>query len=133
MTRLGYWIKAKTLYDIHSPFVYDLCRNVLYARAPEEAVAARDGHTRRFATLLYMLKDYLSLSEMRSEGNTLLLGGNDTWGRVLMVDAPHADRKAEHQWTALCADEAYRVSIDLYDVGLLFTNSHLHRQHFLLR
>ena len=133
MTWIGYCIKAKTLYNIHSPFVFDMYQNVLFARVRSGLKARTDGHSRRFGELRYKLMDYYSLKEVQADDHTALLAGGDDIGSILIVDRPHASKEAEQRWAALCGDERYRVSIDIYRVGLLLTNRHLHREHFLLK
>ena len=54
MTRLHYWLHAQTQYNIHSPFLFDMYREVLFARlTPEER--RRHGIPRgdRYRELLY--------------------------------------------------------------------------------
>ena len=54
MTRLHYWLYAQTQYNLHSPFLFDMYREVLFARlTPEER--RRHGIPRhdRYRELLY--------------------------------------------------------------------------------
>ena len=79
MTRLEYWIMADTQYRIHSPFVFDMYRKVLFAEVdkslrdrmaegmPEEAVAAMQTAGRReraYHEIVYKLRDHYGLKVM---------------------------------------------------------------------
>lgn len=144
MTRLEYWIKAKTQYNIHSPFIFKLYNDVLFARTcgqlppasiPSWAAAAPSTQTkdRQYLEMIYKMSDHFALRCVSSDPLQTLLQGDEPMGKVLVVNRPHADKSAEARWTQLLADPSFRVSIDLYDVGLLLANTNLHPQHFILR
>ena len=145
MTRLYYWLHAQTQYSIHSPFLFDMYREVLFARlTPEER--RRHGIPRhdRYRELIYKCCNHYHMEvaspQPGAHGGTLLLTHlnintltHSNTLSILLLSRPHATPAAEQQWEKLKADPDYQVSIDLYDVALLIRNPHLHRQHFLLR
>ena len=54
MTRLHYWLHAQTQYNIHSPFLFDMYREVLFARlTPEERRRHAIPRHDRYRELLY--------------------------------------------------------------------------------
>lgn len=132
MNRLTYWFKAKTQYNIHSPFMFDLYNKVLFSRLDPHVVKLFDGEgSRRFCELLYKLDRYFSPVSVRRDNGvaTLILADEE----IVLIDRPHASVESESAWERMKSDDHYRVSVDLFDVGLLFTDRKLHRQHFLLR
>lgn len=132
MTRIAYLIKAKTQYDIHSPFVFDLYREVLFASLPDGAQVASLGKgSRRYCEMCYKLTHHFPLQQVSFTTDAALFRSTNGIGDFCVVNCPHRSRQSERQWDTLCAN--YNVSIDLFDVGLLLTNPHLHSQHFLLR
>ena len=133
MTRLEYWIRAQTQYSVHSPFVFDLYREVLFAEVAHASLPPCRWGSRRYSALCYKLKDHFGLTTIAATDQQAVFSGTADFGMVLVVNHPHRDNAAEQRWADLCRTEPYRVSIDLYDVGLLFTNPRLHRQHFLLK
>lgn len=126
MNRVEYWIKAKTQYNLHSPFVFDLYNSVLFARAKGR---------NRYERLITRLKEYYQLEETKREEGCVLLSsrGRESIGDVLVVERPHRSKEQEEKWEQLKGQRGYRVSVDLFDIGLLFSNERLHRQAFLLR
>lgn len=132
MNRLTYWIKAKTQYNIHSPFMFDLYNKVLFSRLDPHVLKSLQGdESRRFLEILYKVEHYFSpVAVERSRGVATLRLDNEV---IVIVDCPHATAKAESDWGKMKSEERYRVSVDLFDVGLLFSDRRLHRQHFLLR
>ncbi len=133
MNRLQYFLHAKTLYNIHSPFVFNLYREVLFAKVNALRSDLPSSFSHRSSDLVFKLQDYYRLSRISIVDDCILLHNQSTIGSVLVVDGPHQSSAAENKWEQLCADPFYRVSIDLFDVGLLFSFSHLAPQHFILR
>ena len=146
MTRLYYWLHAQTQYNIHSPFLFEMYRDVLFARLDD---ATRRQHNLprgdRFHEIIYKCCDHyhLAVSHQPQTVNHPLSAqlsapphpGLDSDSRlsILVIDHPHATPVTEQHWEQLKSDPNYQVSVDLYDVALLIHNPHLHPQHFLLR
>ena len=145
MTRLHYWLHAQPQYNLHSPFLFDMYREVLFARlTPEER--RRHGIPRgdRYRELLYKCCNHYHLEVAAdSQQPPVLLTPTHTFTHshihtlnnlsILLLSRPHATPAAERQWESLKADPTYQVSLDLYDVALLIRNPHLTPQHLLLR
>ena len=122
MNRLQFLLRAQTQYSLHSPFVYGLYTEVLFARAPER------GPRGRAANVVWRLvRRYGAPPPLPTSAGTLVRCGEADF---MVVDRPHRD---EARWQRLCAAPHWQVGIDLFSVGLLVHNPRLHRQHFLLR
>ena len=151
MTRLHYWLHAQTQYNIHSPFLFDMYREVLFARlTPEERRRHAIPRHDRYRELLYKCCNHYHLEVAPdSQPAPVLLTSTlltptqfstlnncqpDTGQfSILLLSRPHATPVAEQQWESLKADPTYQVSLDLYDVALLIRNPRLSPQHLLLR
>ena len=152
MTRLHYWLHAQTQYNLHSPFLFEMYREVLFARlTPEERRQHGIPSGDRYHELIYKCCNHYHLeiataSQLASAHSSPKLGEVPQGGggvcptlltsgqfSILIVDRPHATPEAEQQWEHLKADPDYQVSLDLYDLALLIRNPHLTPQHLLLR
>lgn len=136
MNRLEYWIKADTQYDVHSPFVFDMYRKVLFARLSrrqKRQARERFGCASPFFQILYKMVDHYRMEQGERQLDCVVLEGRGDLSKVVLVDRPHATPGAEEHWARLKAETDCQVSIDLYDVGLLIWHPKLHRQHFLLK
>ena len=144
MTRIEYWIKAQTQYRVHSPFVFEMYRKVLFARVDADAYKAfaaqlpadmlYDRRCRRYIETVYKMQDYYHLRMVCFDSDEAVLeGGREGLEGVKVVCRPHHCRARELRWMAQQGNAKYDVSIDMFDVGLLLTNLKLHRQHFVLK
>ena len=155
MTRLYYWLHAQTQYNLHSPFLFDMYREVLFAPlTPEERRRHAIPRHDLYCELLYKCCNHYHLQPANSQQpiahSTLLTPTQpstlnncqpdtgqfsilNSQFSILLVSHPHATPAAEAQWEHLKANPTYQVSLDLYDVALLIRNPRLSRQHFLLR
>ena len=144
MTRLEYWIKAQTQYRVHSPFVFELYRKVLFASVDSAAYNAfvaqlpadltSDRRCRRYIETVYKMQDYYHLRTVCIDSDEAVLeGGREGLEGVKVVCRPHHCRARELRWMAQQGNAKYDVSIDMFDVGLLLTNPKLHRQRFVLK
>ena len=142
MNRVEYWIKAQTQYRVHSPFVFEMYRKVLFSRVDEDAYNAfvaqlpseqtADPRDKRYLETVYKLQDYYGLRMLCFDGDEAVMEG-DVLESVKVVCRPHRCRARELRWMAQQGNAKYNVSIDLYDVGVLFNNPKMHRQKFILR
>ena len=160
MTRLEYWITADTQYRIHSPFVFEMYRKVLFAEVdkslrdrmavgvPEEAVAAMQTARRReraYHEIVYKLRDHYGLKVVCYDSDEAVLcpesgqaNNPETRqpfieGEMKVVCRPHRCRARELRWQAQQGNTKYNVSIDLYDVGVLMYCPRMRKQRFLLK
>lgn len=130
MNRIAYLLKAKTQYNIHSPFVFELYNNVLATKLSPK-VQQEMGTLTLYKELTYKLQHYYHTDcQPLSESQNLLTQQNGNM-HMLVVAKPHKDTCSEKEWEFLKSQ--WPVSIDLYDIGLLVNNPKLHPQHFLLR
>ena len=142
MNRIEYWIKAQTQYCVHSPFVFEMYRKVLFARVDKEAFCAFvaqlpngetiDRRDWRYVETVYKMQDYYGLQMLCFDMDEAVLEG-ELLTHVKVVCRPHRYRARELRWLAQQGNAKYNVSIDLYDVGVLFFNPKMHRQQFVLR
>lgn len=144
MNRVEYWIKAQTQYRIHSPFVFEMYRKVLFANVGDGAYEAyvsglpaelrNDRTARRYVETVYKIQDYYHMRTLCMDADeAVLAAGCGGMEGVKVVCHPHHRRARELRWMAQQANAKYNVSIDMYDVGVLITNPRLHRQQFVLR
>ena len=117
MNRLSHLLRAKTQFSLHSPFVYRLYTEVLTSDCP--------GRGRSAADILWRLEEYYGLPHPTSH---FPLSTPD--GLFLVVDHPHRD---EGRWKALVDSPEWQVTLDLFTVGVAVANTHLSKQHFILR
>ncbi len=137
MNRLKYILRAKNQYNIQSPFVYDLYENVIAPRL-DSATLARIGAGRhdRFAQLCFKLADHYDARETDDDkrlasADVRLLCPDGSL--IAIVRRPHSSTASEQAWECLFKDPDATLSVDIYDVGLVFTSQRLARQHFLFR
>lgn len=150
MNRLEYWIKAQTQYSVHSPFVFEMYRKVLFAPLQGEekklwlewmpdtlrdTVQRKPRGEQRYHQTVYKMADHYRLQIASYDTCEAVLRGGDEKGleSVKVVCRPHRDKESEREWAAQTEDEKYNISIDLYDTGLLLMHHKLHKQHFLLK
>ena len=150
MNRLQFFLLAKTEYNLHSPFVFDLYRNVLFAQLDRNTLATlglRRGD--RYHQLVYKLVNSLQPA-------TLYLPDDDVATRIAttamsnvaishrmedfvphptlaICPVPHRDDEQERQWFRLAGMPCATTSIDLYYAGIVLFDKRLSRQMFLLR
>ena len=119
MNRLQHFLRAKTQFNLHSPFVYGLYTEVLFSRAP--------GRGHNFEDVVWRLERHYGVSA-RCQGDTASIHTSEA--DFLVLDHPHRD---ETRWQSLIDDPRYQVTIDLFAVGIAVVNPHLSKQHFVLR
>lgn len=135
MNRLQYWLTADTQYNIQSPFLYELYSEVIAPRLDKSAIKRHgidDGDT--FAQIRHKLMDHYAATPCDAEGWKVdcLLDSGEV-GMIGLMRNPHGDRCREELWRALTARDEVTLSVDLFDVGILFTNKKLSRQSVVLR
>lgn len=141
MTRLHYWLHAQTQYNLHSPFLFEMYREVLFAQlSPEERRRHGIPRHNRFRQLIFKCCDHYRLRETLLSPSLSLLSSLPSHDNatppalsLLVVDHPHASPDDERRWQQLKNNPDHQVSLDLYDVALLIRNPRLSRQHLLLR
>ena len=120
MNRISHFLRAKTQYNLHSPFVYRLYTEVLFSHAP--------GRGRSFADVVWRIEEYYGLSHCQLSTANCQLPTPD--GLFLIVDHPN---RCEADWQALVDSTEWQVTIDLYRCGIAVQSPRLSKQHFLLR
>ena len=120
MNRLQHFLRAKTQFNLHSPFLYGLYTEVLFSRAE----GAPHG---RFAGMVWRLERHYDVVASRTGDSASLLTPE---GRFLVVDHPHRD---ESRWNSIISDPQWKATIDLFSVGIAVDNPRLSKQHFILR
>ena len=137
MNRLQYLICAKTQYDIQSPFMYDLYQNVIAPKLDKATVEANGiAPNDRFGQLCYKLADHYGATETKPTealaGTDRLLSAAD--GSLIgVVRNPHRSKASEEAWNRLFKEQVVTLSVDLFDIGLVFTSPKLSKQHIVFR
>ena len=103
MTRLEYWIKADTQYRIHSPFLFEMYRKVLFAEVDNslrccmtkdlpaetaELIASAERRDKAYHEVVYKLRDHYGLKVVCYDGDEAVLSN----GERLQISRP---RKTE--------------------------------------
>ena len=135
MNRLQYILTAKTQYDIQSPFLYELYSRVLNTRISKNECArlGLSGND-RYSLLCYKLMDYYeALPAVRPELDVDDFLMSNKVGGIALLRSPHKDRQSEARWAAIIQNEEVTLSVDLFDVGIVFFNKNLSRQCVVLR
>lgn len=134
MNRLQYILTAKTQYNIQSPFLFELYNEVLNSRLSREekarlGIAAGD----KYGELRYMIGDYYGASslDVGSWDVDDLMSSHE--GLIGMVRLPHRDRQSEERWHRLTQKKEVTLSVDLFDIGLIFTCNRLSKENVILR
>lgn len=134
MNRISYLLKAKTQYNIHSPFVFEMYNNVLATKLDKKAKAKLPATLYpKSSDLIYKLAHYYHLNSQSLNPKQTILTAADGSLRMLVVAKPHHNKNSEKEWSTLQQNPQWSVSIDLFDSGLLIDNPKLHPQQFLLR
>ena len=132
MNRISHFLRAKTQYNLHSPFVYRLYTEVLFSRCP--------GRGRHYADVVWRLEEYYGLphsplstphsqlSTPYSPLSTLNSQLSTPDGLFLVVADTHSE-----EWDAVVASKDWQVTLDLYHCGVAVSSPRLSKQHFLLR
>ena len=114
MNRISHFLRAKTQYNLHSPFVYRLYTEVLFSHAR--------GRGRHFEDVVWRLEEYYGLPH---SGCPTLHTPDGTFLVVADTDRP--------EWAAVVASPDWHVTLDLYHCGVAVASQRLSKQHFLLR
>ncbi|MBR6049059.1 MAG: hypothetical protein IKP83_02725 [Bacteroidales bacterium] len=114
MNRLQHFLRAKTQYNLHSPFVYRLYTEALFSRCP--------GRGRSYADVVWRLEEYYGLPH---SGCPTLHTADGTFLVVADTGSP--------EWASLVASPDWQVTLDLFSCGLAVASPRLSKQHFLLR
>lgn len=152
MTRLEYWITADTQYRIHSPFVFEMYRKVLFAEVDcqlqsrmakglppkaEEMIRTAGRREREYHEMVYKFRDHYGLEIVCYDEDEAVLSPKSEHafieGEMKVVCRPHRCRARELRWQAQQGNAKYNVSIDLYDVGVLMYCPRMRKQRFLLK
>lgn len=114
MNRISHFLRAKTQYNLHSPFVYRLYTEALFSHCP--------GRRRSAADVVWRLEEYYGLPH---SGHVTF---NTPDGDFLVV----ADTRSS-EWDAIVASPDWQVTLDFYSCGVAVSSTRLSKQHFLLR
>jgi len=124
---LEYRRHARTRHGVHSPFVFDFVEKVLRAR--------EGGFPERLAE--YVGKEnlaWLSADAVVWEQAYMRYAPEPPAEMVLVFPGVHRTALHTNTWQRLYGRPEVRLSIDLYDYGLLFfKKAFREKQHFVLR
>jgi hypothetical protein len=114
VNRISHFLRAKTAYNLHSPFVYRLYTEALFSRCPGRGRCAGD--------VVWRLEEYYGLPH---SGSTTLHTPDGVF--LVVADTGGPD------WDAVVASPDWQVTLDLYSCGVAVSSPRLSKQHFLLR
>lgn len=114
---LRYLWQRKSVFHIHSPFVYRLYTEVIQVH--DEASLQKLGIERKAVVPVgELLEEYLA---DRSQGT------------MWVAKDIHQDRKNEEAWNTICAHPDVTLTIDFYQEGWVFFREGMEKQDFVLR
>ena len=118
MNRISHFLRAKTQYNLHSPFIYRLYTEALFSHC--------SGRGRSYEDIVWRLEEYYGLPHSPlSTLNTQLTTPDGTFLVIADTDSP--------EWAAAVASPDWHVTLDLYHCGVAVASQRLSKQHFLLR
>ena len=135
MNRLSFILQAKTQYNIQSPFLFDLYSNVIIPKVGKNLLHGSGiKNTEKVDQMLFKLMDHYGAVYVKEKKMNVdyELVYNDGAHIGLMVK-PHKSIDREKEWARLVKEQIVTLSVDLFDIGLVFTSPKLSKQHWLLR
>lgn len=120
--RVTVWIKyrctARSRHGVHSPFVYHFVENVL---------CGRSGKARKEALVQYFESYEVTFGDWA-------LASPCTEHSLIILPGIHQSKLNTQRWNALIENPRIRLSIDIYEYGLLlFKNDFKEKQHFVVK
>lgn len=142
-----HFLTANSRHGTHSPFVYRLAEQVIYAEKPpvEPKVIFPPYFPCRYRSLLAAVLSSLELQELQvfeagkqadavwvdlHQVSTEELLSLLEHGTVIIVHEPH---KTTRLWNSIAADHRVVVSVDLFHFGVLIHREGQRKEHFVLR
>ncbi len=121
-------IPVKT--NLSDPLLNQLCRETLHGIPVTNVDFESDTHSSGipefvFINLSFLPKEAKELIQLKMS----LCGDND----VMIVRGIHKSAEMESLWQEVIKEKKVRVSLDLYEIGILLFREKLQKQHFILR
>ncbi len=162
MDYLRYLFTARTAYGLHSPALFKLYQEVLYARLSPRTrnrlqLRSLPRRCRQYYEVMFKLMSHyapqrvvlsradktarrclvqscpqVAMEEDRLQQEDCLLL-SATGERIALVCLPYGDKARRERWRQLRGSSRYPVQLDLYHVGVLLDNPHLSPQYFMLK
>lgn len=139
MTYLEFYLRAKTPFFLHSPFMFALHQKVLFAPLNKNRRRELDIHSRE-EELLYKLSDYLHPQNIYTIDIETPVAATQPWNNqepqphdIIFVNHPHRTSASGKQWSTLCQHPDATATIDTFHAGIILFDKKLSKQHFLLR
>ena len=132
--RLKHYIFSNTLHGTHSPFVYDFLENTVYqtnskVKNKYDQLISRIIASREPSKVI-LFENSIIEEELIQKYNQLK-SNTDEKSIFVFTDI----RKSEIRfkaWETIIADETNKISIDLFEIGILFFEQKKPKEHFTI-
>lgn len=109
-------------FGIQSPFAFGFVKDVVRDRGRHEGYAALEARYGRTGEAVRLRKFYHRLLGYLERKGDL--------GTVVIIEGIHRDGETRRLWREVIASEKVGVSFDLYDCGIVFFDTKMHKRNY---
>lgn len=144
----GHWLNANSRHGVHSPFVYRLVDEVIYNFRAQTSNRIKGFKSEKVNRLVERLADFFKkdCTDLNDSADFMIIRhGVDAQAEfilllqkvrpdtVLIVEGIYRDKKIKDSWKAIKTNPKVSVSIDLFDLGLVFFREGQAKEDFKIR
>lgn len=129
---LNHYIFSNTLHGTHSPFVYEFLEDVVYQsnikpKNKNVPLIERIINSREKGKVI-IFDEHLSYEELLEKYNHQKLTVDQE--TIFVFKKIRRSSIVHHTWKEICKDTTNKISIDLFEIGLLFFEQKKPKEHF---
>ncbi len=130
--RLNHYIFSNTLHGTHSPFVYKFLEDVVYQpnikpKNKKEQLIQRIFNSREKGKV-FLFDESLHSEDLITEYH--LNSENADNQTIFIIENIRKNEVRFNTWKSIASDSKNNISIDLFDIGLLFFDQKKPKEHF---